>query len=97
MTTKNNWGEELEDLVNRLRSNSSTDSVHFHHLVRRLLESEKRALVEKLKGAKWRYHADSNVWAEIATGAIRTNGGGGDELAHTHNKTLDTAIAFIQE
>jgi len=55
----------------------------------------KERVRKEVEGKRWRYSESSNVWAEIATGAIRTNGGGGDELANNHNRTCDDILQAL--
>lgn len=52
LNKEENWGEKLEELINNLRHDSSTDSMHIHTLVREILFQNNSILQEKIKEMK---------------------------------------------
>ncbi len=47
--TEEEWNEGLEDLINDIRSNPSTDSVHIHEYLRKTVASSRTQWVKEVR------------------------------------------------
>lgn len=83
MENNETWGEKLEELINDIRTNPSTDSVHIHDLVRGLLLS----LADKIGGEK-----QTQEWVDAGENTLLRK-----QHQVGFNKALDTAISVIKE